>query len=141
MEKTRMTNGNDVLTVILGCEKEVQFQGLKKLFLAQHPKVDVKYVPHSPYHFVESLIRDKIVEMICLTDRHYVALVECDYVKGCCINEDLMTEYSKRCNTEPLLCHPWSGDKTLFRQSQRFMNADDCCFGKKEDVLKYAFKK
>ena len=45
-----------------------------------------------------------------------------------------MAAYIKHCNTEPLLCHPWSGGKTLFRQSKRFMNADDCCFGKKEDV-------
>ena len=136
-----MTNGNDVLMVILGCETAVQFQESRKLVLPQHPDVEVVYVAHFPYHFVGSLICEKIAETICLSNRQYVALIERDYVKGDCLNVDLMAAYIKHCNTEPLLCHPWSGGKTLFRQSKRFMNADDCCFGKKEDVLKYALEK
>lgn len=135
-----MTKGGDVLAVILGCETKVQFTKFQNLFLSKHPDVEVAYVPHYPYHFVEPLIRDKIAEIIRLTSRRYVMLVECDYIKGECIKEDLMVEYGKYCNAKSLLCHPWGGDKTSFRQSKRFMNADDCCFGKKKDVLQYALQ-
>ena len=136
-----MVYDNDVLTIILGCESDAQFEQTKSRFTGHHPHVMILKGPYTPYRFAESLICTKIIEMISDARKQYVALLENAFVNSDCVKEDLRSLYLQKCRGAELLCHLTNGGKDIFRTSRQFMKADDACFGKTDDILKYAFYK
>lgn len=137
-----MKNANEILFIVLGCKTDDEFitaQGtLNKLY--SDSRVIKAPFCQSHYRFADAMIASKIKEMIlCAEDKKYVALLEVSYVNGQCMKVDLISSYEAKCQTKPLLCHPTAGTVTSFRESEKFMIADDLCLGKRQDILACVF--
>lgn len=134
-----MKNSNNILVVLLGCTTDAEFIAAKKVFEKHHHNIHIEQAPYCQYRFAEAMVANKIKEIIACTDKQYVALLECSYVNGQCVKEDLMSLHLTKCCSKPLLCHSMAGSADLFRESERFMVADDACFGEKKNILKHVF--
>ncbi len=138
-----MGNSNEIFVVILGHTTNEQINADETIVKKYYPDATVVQAPqamlYGQYRFADFIIANKIKELILCSNKKYVAMLEHAYVNSQCMQKPLMSLHEKICCSKPLLCHPMAGSADSFRESERFMVADDACFGEKQNVLKHVF--